>query len=66
MFFVDGKFHRQGIGRQLFKAIKAKANGKAITVNSSMYAAEFYRRLGFKDLNTKQEINGISFVPMKF
>jgi len=44
-----------------------KTNSKCsvMTVNSSLYAVEIYRRLGFVDTNTEQIVNGIRFIPMK-
>ena len=66
LFFVQGKRHRQGIGRRLFEFIlKDKACGE-MTVNSSPYAVEVYRRLGFKDTDIEQSKDGIRFTPMKY
>ncbi|MGN1157448.1 MAG: GNAT family N-acetyltransferase [Agathobacter sp.] len=47
LFFVEGKYHRQGIGRQLFEAVKADCKEDCITVNSSPYAVNIYGKLGF-------------------
>jgi len=36
-----------------------------VSVNSSLYAVEAYKRLGFVATNAEQQKNGIRFVPMK-
>lgn len=70
LLFVRKEYHRQGIARQLFEAIKNECksndNIKAITVNSSPYAASAYRRLGFVDTSDEKCVNGIRFIPMKY
>lgn len=65
LFFVDGKFHRQGIGRELFNKVKSLNSMGFFTVNSSPYAHEIYRHLGFVDTNIEQCINGLKFYPMR-
>lgn len=64
LFFVDADSQRQGVGRALFSAAVACA-GDVMTVNSSPYAVEIYRRLGFVPLSGEQVTNGIRFTPMK-
>ena len=64
-FFVDGKYHRQGIGTRLFKAVRQEYPNQTITLNSSPYGVPFYHALGFKDTDKEQTINGIRFTPMK-
>lgn len=70
MLFVDGRYHKQGIARKLFKEalMTIKNNGAIdkITVNSSPYAVEVYHKLGFKDNNVEQTVDGIRFTPMQF
>lgn len=70
LLFVQKEYHRQGIARQLFKAVenqcKSNDNIKEITVNSSPYAASAYRRLGFADIGDEKCVNGIRFIPMKY
>jgi len=34
--------------------------------NSSPYAVEIYRHLGFEPTDTEQAVNGLRFIPMKF
>ena len=61
LFFVDEKYHHQGIGKQLFQMIRTDK----MTVNSSPYAVAIYRKLGFKAVNTEQIVNGLRFTPME-
>ena len=65
LFFVDGNYHKQGIGRKLYDKIKKKKKKGFFTVNSSPYAHEVYKHLGFVDINTEQCVNGLTFYPMK-
>lgn len=65
LFFVDGKYHRQGIGKKLFiKACELNETG-TYTVNSSPYARKVYEHLGFEYTDEKQEYHGLIFYPMK-
>lgn len=63
-FFVDGDYHRLGIGTKLFNAMKADFSGQAITLNSSPYGVPFYLSLGFTATDAEQTVNGIRFTPM--
>ncbi len=65
-FFVDGEYHRLGIGTRLFERIKAEYDGKTITLNSSPYGLPFYKSLGFHQTDAEQTVNGIRFTPMKY
>ena len=65
-FFVDGSYHRRGIGRKLFAKIKEVYPGQKITLNSSPYGLPFYHALGFIATDTEQTINGIRFTPMNY
>ena len=65
LFFVDGKYHRQGIGRKLFEAAKSNCNSDKMTVNSSPYAVPVYVKLGFCRTDEEQVVNGIKFTPME-
>lgn len=65
LFFVDGKFHNQGIGRKLYNKINKLNKQNYFTVNSSLYAHEIYKHLGFVDTDKEQCIKGIKFYPMK-
>lgn len=66
LFFVHGKYHRQGIGRKLFETVLKNSTSKIITVNSSPYAIEIYHKLGFMDSDIEQTKEGIRFTPMKY
>lgn len=65
LFFVDGKFQGQGIGKKLYNKITELNNQRFFTVNSSPYAHEIYKHLGVVDTDTEQCINGLRFYPMK-
>ena len=65
LFFVDGNYHRQGIGKQLYNKVKDLNEDDYFTVNSSPYAHEVYKHLGFIDTDTEQCIHGLKFYPMK-
>ena len=66
LFFVPGNYHRRGIGRKLFEAILKNCTASIVTVNSSPFAVEAYRKLGFIDTDTEQTIQGIRFTPMRY
>lgn len=61
LFFVDGKYHRQGIGKQLFRMVQTEM----MTVNSSPYAVPVYEKLGFHATGSEQTVNGLRFTPME-
>lgn len=65
LFFVDGKCHKQGIGRKLYNKVESLNNNGFFTVNSSPYAHEVYKHLGFMDTEIEKCINGLRFYPMK-
>lgn len=65
LFFVDGKLHRQGIGRELFEVVKSSCNSDKMTVNSSPYAVSVYAKLGFCQTDKEQVENGVRFTPME-
>ena len=65
-FFVDGAYHRRGIGTRLFMRMRPDFPGQTITVNASPYGLPFYRALGFTLADREQTVNGIRFTPMVF
>ncbi len=65
LFFVDGKYHRQGIGRKLYNKVESLNSNGFFTVNSSPYAHEVYKHLDFIDTDVEQCFNGLRFYPMK-
>ena len=62
LFFVDGKYQGQGVGKQLFQSVKTEK----MIVHSSPYAVIIYQKLGFKALGTEQIVNGLRFTPMEY
>lgn len=65
LFFVEGEYHRRGIGRKLMAECLAKSSSNRIIVNSSEYAVEIYERLGFVRTDELKEDSGIRYVPME-
>lgn len=65
-FFVDAAYHRRGIGKKLFAAMRQDYEKQEFTVNSSPYAVEVYRHLGFTPTGGEQNIDGLRFTPMKY
>ena len=65
-FFVEPCFQRQGVGRALFQAANDACLLDEMTVNSSPYAIEIYKKLGFHALSEEQLKDGIRFTPMKY
>jgi len=65
LFFVESAMQGKGIGRALFSAARAGCPSDLMTVNSSPYAVEIYKRLGFVPLSDEQVKDGIRFTPMK-
>ena len=65
-FFVDAAYHRRGIGRRLFEAMRQDYAKQEFTVNSSPYAVEVYRHLGFVPTGEEQTVDGLRFTPMQF
>ena len=65
-FFVNSAYQRRGIGKRLFTAMTQDYSKQAFTVNSSPYAVEVYRHLGFAPTDGEQIIDGLRFTPMKY
>lgn len=68
LLFVDGSYHRRGIGRALVSKlssyVKDEIGKSRITVNASPYGVSFYHRLGFRDIEPEKQQDGIIFTPM--
>lgn len=64
LFFVDGEYHRRGIGRKLFKRCLEDNDKRVITVHSSEYALDVYRKLGFVQMEELRDEGGIRYIPM--
>lgn len=65
LFFVDPARHRQGVGKALFRRFLMDRGNGAVTVHSSPYAVEVYRRLGFCSNAPEQVSDGIRYIPME-
>lgn len=67
LLFIDDKYFRLGIAKKLFEQAKDMMPSDKYSVNSSDYAIEFYKKLGFVAVydNIKVE-NGVHFHPMIF
>jgi len=69
LLFVDSAYQRRGISRELLRRAldicrQHRPDVQQITVNSSPYAVDIYRKLGFEQSAPPQEQQGIIFVPM--
>ena len=65
-FFVDGRYHRQGIGTAMFRHLLKDYPGQRITLNSSPYGLPFYKAVGFVPTEEEKTVNGIRFTPMAY
>lgn len=65
-FFVETAYHRRGIGRKLFEAMRQDYDRPVFTVHSSPYAVELYRRLGFVPTDSQRLTDGLRYTPMRF
>jgi N-acetylglutamate synthase-like GNAT family acetyltransferase len=67
---IDNDYLIGVIATNLFQTVeercKRQNNISKITVNSSLYAIEFYHRLGFADTDKEQIVNGIRFTSMAY
>lgn len=66
LFFVHKGYQKRGIGRKLFEEILQGNDSKEITVNSSPFAVEIYRKLGFVETDKEHTRDGLRYIPMKF
>ncbi len=65
-FFVEGEYHRLGIGTKLFRKMREDFPGRTITIYSSPYGLPFYKALGFAATDSEKTVNGIRFTPMEY
>ena len=66
--FVKKCHHRQGVARALLNILQRHYHalgGCALTVNSSPYALEVYKKMGFRETGPEKIVDGIRFIPMK-
>ncbi len=70
LLFVDKGYHRHGIGRALVLKMgdyaKTELGKEFMTVNASPYGLGFYHRIGFKDLGSERQKDGIRYTPMEY
>lgn len=69
LFFVDPDRHHGGLGRALWAQLleelrSADGSLPRITLNSSMYARDFYARMGLVETGPPIEKDGVTAVPM--
>lgn len=62
IFVLEGKGH----GRRLFERMQQDYERKEFTVNSSPYAVPIYHKLGFRDTDKEQTVDGLRFTPMMY
>ena len=65
-FFVDGRYHRRGIGTRMFWRLLEDYPNETITLNSSPYGLPFYKAIGFVPTDEERTVNGIRFTAMKY
>ena len=65
-FFVKEAYQGKGHGRRLFARMRQDYQRQCFTVNSSPYAVPVYHKLGFRDTNSEQTVDGLIFTPMEF
>ena len=70
LLFVDKKYQGNGISRLLldeaYKRCRADWHDCGeLKVNSSLYAFEIYKKLGFELVGEKQEKDGVVYIPME-
>jgi ribosomal protein S18 acetylase RimI-like enzyme len=70
IFFVDPEFQNQGVGKRLIKLATEQFkeyNNKIgyLEVNSSPYAVEIYKKIGFRKISEEKNVFGIRFTEMR-
>ncbi|MCR5686452.1 MAG: GNAT family N-acetyltransferase [Lachnospiraceae bacterium] len=68
LLFVEPSLHHQGIATALLNSAFTEAVREGITemtVFSSPYAAEFYHKKGFVDMDREKTTDGIRYTPMR-
>ena len=66
LLFVNDKCNGRGVGRRLVNLIINRCVLPMITVNASIYAHDFYKKMGFVDRGGLREVGGIKHYPMTF
>jgi len=66
--FVDGKYHKKGVAKKLmkkFEQIAKKRGSDKIKVRASIYATQFYQKIGYKKTTGVRRMHGIKIQPMR-
>lgn len=68
LLFVDTLWHRKGIARQMFEHAIAeyREENATVTVHSSPYAVEAYRKMGFINTGPAETAFGVKYQPMVY
>ena len=64
--FVDEKYHKKGIAKELWQYIKEKFDVSNMSVNSSIYAIKTYESFGFEINGEQKEYLGLKYQPMSY
>lgn len=67
-YFLLPHYHGQGYGRQMWDFLETeilKHTPTAITVNSSFYALDIYKKFGFDVVGEVTQQWGLQFIPMR-
>ncbi len=69
LLFVEGEYHRRGIGSTLMKKmceyLKLEAGEKYMSLQAAPYAVRFYEAIGFEQVAPEEEYSGIRVTPME-
>jgi GNAT superfamily N-acetyltransferase len=66
--FVDGKYHGQGVGRNLIKKFEKeciKLDSKKINIRASLFATLFYVKMGYKKTTGIRNFKNLKIQPMQ-
>lgn len=64
--FVDKKYHKKGIAKELWNYIKEHYDVSNMSVNASLYAIKTYESFGFKINGEQNEYLGLKYQPMNY
>ena len=65
--FVDGEYHKQGIGKKLVEKFEKEAKNcgsKRIKIRASLFAVKFYEKIGYKKTTGIRLFGGLKIQPM--
>ena len=64
--FVDKKYHKKGIAKELWNYIKAHYDVSNMSVNASLFSTKIYESFGFKISGEESEYLGLKYHPMSY